>query len=169
MPVTVRLGRVNHRRPSALDLDGTSSASPLSMDGLLVSGLSFALKDTCTSSPSTLIMDGINGLGSLNMLLNDPSATDKSIIEVSSGSTVTSLAVSARVLYDNTDTTAFVSNKASVDRIREMQFFGLKVALYGGPTYTETTDPRGPVVWARRLGRENSKMVNLGQYDNEHN
>lgn len=105
----------------------------------------------------------------LNMLLNEPSAADKSIVEVSSGSTVTSLAITARVLYDNDDTTAFVSNKASLDRVRELQFYGLKVALYGGPTYTETTDPRGPVEWARRLGRENSKIVNLGQYDNEYN
>lgn len=103
------------------------------------------------------------------MLLNEPSAADKSIVEVSSGSTVTSLAITARVLYDNDDTTAFVSNKASLDRVRELQFYGLKVALYGGPTYTETTDPRGPVEWARRLGRQNSKIVNLGQYDNEYN
>lgn len=105
----------------------------------------------------------------LNMLLNEPSIADKGIIEVSSGSTVTSLAITARVLYDNDDTTAFVSNKASLDRVRELQFYGIKVALYGGPTYTETTDPRGPVEWARRLGREDSKIVNLGQYDNEHN
>lgn len=103
------------------------------------------------------------------MLLNDTSAAGKSIIEVSSGSTVTSLGITARVLYDNDDTTAFVSNKASLDRMRELQFFGLRVALYGGPTYTDTTDPRGPVEWARRLGRENANMVNLGQYDNEHN
>ncbi len=103
------------------------------------------------------------------MLLNEPSVADKSIVEVSSGSTVTSLAITARVLYDNDDTTAFVSNKASLDRVRELQFYGIKVALYGGPTYTETTDPRGPVEWARRLGREDSKIVNLGQYDNEHN
>lgn len=103
------------------------------------------------------------------MLLNDQSAANKNLIEVSSGSTVTSLAITARVLYNNDDTTAFVSNKASLDRVRELQFYGLKVALYGGPTYTETTDPRGPVEWARRLGREDSNKVNLGQYDNEHN
>ena len=103
------------------------------------------------------------------MLLHEPSAATTNIIEVSSGSTVTSLGVTARVLYSNSSTTAFVSNKASLDRIRELQFFGVKVALYGGPTYTETTDPRGPVEWARRLGRDDSTTTNLGQYDNEYN
>ncbi|KAL8852334.1 MAG: hypothetical protein Q9221_002830 [Calogaya cf. arnoldii] len=118
---------------------------------------------------TTLPAQNVKALPVLNMLLNDTSAAEKSLIEVSSGSTVTSLGITARVLYNNDDTTAFVSNKASLDRMRELQFFGLKVALYGGPTYTDTTDPRGPVEWARRLGRENPNMVNLGQYDNEHN
>ncbi|KAL8767045.1 MAG: hypothetical protein Q9209_006339 [Squamulea sp. 1 TL-2023] len=119
---------------------------------------------------TSLPAQNVKALPVLNMLLNDPSAAGKGIIEVSSGSTVTSLGITARVLYDNDNTTAFVSNKASLDRMRELQFFGLKVALYGGPTYTDTTDPRGPVEWARRLGREDrEKTVNLGQYDNEHN
>jgi cysteine synthase len=108
-------------------------------------------------------------LTALNMLLNDPSAAEKTIAEVSSGSTVTSLSITARVLYDNEKTTAFVSNKAALDRVRELQFYGLQVALYGGPTYTETTDPRGPVEWARRLGKEGGSILNLGQYDNEYN
>ncbi|KAK2829880.1 hypothetical protein FQN49_007162, partial [Arthroderma sp. PD_2] len=64
------------------------------------------------------------------MLLNDPSAADKSLIEVSSGSTITSLGITARVLYDNYDTTAIVSNKAGLERVRELQFFGIKVKLY---------------------------------------
>ncbi|KAG8525193.1 uncharacterized protein KY384_008837 [Bacidia gigantensis] len=118
---------------------------------------------------TALPAQNVKALPALNMLLNDEAAADGSIKEVSSGSTVTSLAITARVLYDNDDTTAFVSNKASLDRVRELQFYGLKVALYGGPTYTETTDPRGPVEWARRLGREDSKTVNLGQYDNDFN
>lgn len=103
------------------------------------------------------------------MLLSDPSAAGKSVVEVSSGSTVTSLAIANRVLYNNDDTVAFVSNKAALDRVRELQFFGLQVALYGGPTYTETTDPRGPVEWARQMPKKNKNMLNLGQYDNEHN
>ncbi|PLB55683.1 tryptophan synthase beta subunit-like PLP-dependent enzyme [Aspergillus steynii IBT 23096] len=111
----------------------------------------------------------VKALPALNMLLNDPSSANKSVVEVSSGSTVTSLAIAARVLYDNDNSTAYVSNKAALDRVRELQFYGLKVDLYGGPTYTETTDPRGPVEWARGLGKRSDKVVNLGQYDNEHN
>lgn len=104
------------------------------------------------------------------MLLHDPTAAEKKCVEVSSGSTVTSLAIAARVLYDNDQTVAYVSNKAAMDRVRELQFYGLKVDLYGGPTYTETTDPRGPVEWARNLGRKGGdKVVNLGQYDNIYN
>lgn len=105
----------------------------------------------------------------LNMLLNEPRASDGSIIEVSSGSTITSLGITARVLYNNEDTTALVSNKASRDRVRELQFFGIKPKLYGGPTYTETTDPRGPVEWARGLPKQDNKLVNLGQYDSVYN
>lgn len=63
----------------------------------------------------------------LNMLLNDPSAANKSIIEASSGSTVTSLGMIARVLYNNDDTRAYVTNKTELNRIRQLQFFGLKV------------------------------------------
>lgn len=63
----------------------------------------------------------------MNMLLHDPSAARKTIIEASSGSTCTSLAISARVLYDNNDTCAFISNKTDMNRKRQLQFFGLKV------------------------------------------
>ena len=63
----------------------------------------------------------------LNMLLHNPSVAGKSIIEASSGSTCTSLSMSARVLYDNNDTCAFISNKTEMNRIRQLQFFGLKV------------------------------------------
>ncbi|KJX94738.1 cysteine synthase b like protein [Zymoseptoria brevis] len=118
---------------------------------------------------TTLPAQNVKALPALNMLLHEASADRKGLIEVSSGSTVTSLSVTARVLYDNPNTTAFVSNKASLDRVRELQFFGLEVALYGGPTYTDTTDLRGPVEWARQRGRGSSSVINLGQYDNEYN
>ncbi|KAH8427544.1 uncharacterized protein LDX57_005257 [Aspergillus melleus] len=111
----------------------------------------------------------VKALPALNMLLHDPSSANKKVVEVSSGSTVTSLAITARVLYDNDNSTAYVSNKAALDRVCELQFYGLKVDLYGGPTYTETTDPRGPVEWARGPGKRSDKVVNLGQYDNEYN
>ena len=39
--------------------------------------------------------------------------------------------------------------------------------LYGGPSQPEISDPRGTVQKAYRLGKENEKFVNHGQYDNE--
>lgn len=59
------------------------------------------------------------------MLLNDPSAAKKTIIEQSSGSTAISLGMIARVLYDNEDCRPFVSNKVGLNRIRQLRFFGL--------------------------------------------
>lgn len=61
------------------------------------------------------------------MLLNDPSAAHKTIIEQSSGSTATSLGMIARVLFKNEASRAYVSNKAGVNRIRQLRFFGLNV------------------------------------------
>ena len=61
------------------------------------------------------------------MLLNEPSAAHRTIIEQSSGSTVTSLGMIARVLYGNEASRAYVSNKAGVNRIRQLRFFGLNV------------------------------------------
>lgn len=66
----------------------------------------------------------------LNMLLSDPSAANKTIVEQSSGSTVTSLGMVARVLYNNKATCAYVSNKAGQNRIRQLRFFGLNVYVF---------------------------------------
>lgn len=49
----------------------------------------------------------------------------KTIIEYSSGSTVMSMSLIARVFYDLPDIRAFLSNKTSLAKLRLMQFFGL--------------------------------------------
>ena len=59
----------------------------------------------------------------MNMLLNDPAAAKKTIVEQSSGSTVISLGMMARVLYNNKDCRPYVSNKVGLNRIRQLQFF----------------------------------------------
>lgn len=69
----------------------------------------------------------VSCFAALNMLLNDPSAAHKTIIEQSSGSTATSLGMIARVLYNNQRSRAYVSNKAGLNRIRQLRFFGLNV------------------------------------------
>jgi cysteine synthase len=69
-------------------------------------------------------------LTALNMLLDNPPPKNATIIEQSSGSTATSLAMVARVLYGNENTRAYVSNKAGMSRIRQLRFFGLNVYVY---------------------------------------
>lgn len=51
----------------------------------------------------------------------------KAIVEPSSGSTVTSLALISRVLGGSSDIHAYVSNKTAESRLQTLQFFGLKV------------------------------------------
>lgn len=51
----------------------------------------------------------------------------KSIVEYSSGSTVISMSMVARVFHGIDDTKAFLSNKTSEAKLRLMQFFGLKL------------------------------------------
>lgn len=61
------------------------------------------------------------------MLLHEPAAAKKSIVEASSGSTALSLGMAARVLWDNEDVCAHLTNKKHPDQLRMLQFFGLKM------------------------------------------
>ena len=49
----------------------------------------------------------------------------KTIVEYSSGSTVISMSVMARVFHGVNDVRAFLSNKTSEAKLKLMQFFGL--------------------------------------------
>lgn len=61
------------------------------------------------------------------MLLNQPTAAEKSIVEASSGSTVLSLGIISRVLWGHDDVCAYVTNKKHPDSLRLLRFFGLKM------------------------------------------
>ena len=62
----------------------------------------------------------------LNLLENSViSGKTKTIIEYSSGSTVISMSMIARVFHGIHDTRAYLSNKTSLAKLRLMQFFGL--------------------------------------------
>lgn len=80
---------------------------------------------------SALPCQNVKALPALNMLQKAGDLATKTIMEPSSGSTVTSMAMISRVLYRNTDVHAFVSNKIEQSRLRTLQFFGLKV--YANP------------------------------------
>ncbi|RYO94785.1 hypothetical protein DL766_000048 [Monosporascus sp. MC13-8B] len=103
------------------------------------------------------------------MLLSQDGASEKRIVEASSGSPVLSLGILSRVLWGNEDVTAYVTNKKHPDTLRLLRFFGLKVSLYGGLAQQEPTDPHGIMSRLRRLATEDENTVYPGQYDNENN
>ncbi|GKT95873.1 cysteine synthase K/M:cysteine synthase B [Colletotrichum tofieldiae] len=116
---------------------------------------------------TALPAQNVKSLPALGMLLAQPDAADKSIVEASSGSTVLSLGILSRVLWGNERVTAFVTNKKHPDSLKLLRFFGLKVSLYGGLAQQEPTDPRGIM---QRLRESTARDINIcypGQYDNE--
>lgn len=93
----------------------------------------------------------------------------KTIIEYSSGSTVISMSMIARVMHGIQDTRAFLSNKTSEAKLRLMQFFGLNITLFGGPSQPEPYDERGGIQSARRMALESEHILNPNQYENDDN
>jgi len=61
------------------------------------------------------------------MLQKEVTSETKTIIEYSSGSTVISMSIIARVLFGIEDTRAFLSNKTSMTKLQLMRFFGLNM------------------------------------------
>lgn len=97
-----------------------------------------------------------------------PNKTD-TIIEYSSGSTVVSMSMIARVVHGVRDTRAFLSNKTSDAKLKLMQFFGLDITLFGGPSQPEPLDNRGGIQSARRMANESDTIINPNQYENSNN
>ncbi|KAK7745691.1 hypothetical protein SLS62_009657 [Diatrype stigma] len=92
----------------------------------------------------------------------------KTIVEYSSGSTVISMSMVARVYHGISDTRAFLSNKTSVAKLRLMQFFGLDITLFGGPSQPEPTDHRGGIRRAEQMA-DSDDTINPNQYTNDNN
>ncbi|KGO70928.1 Tryptophan synthase beta subunit-like PLP-dependent enzymes superfamily [Penicillium italicum] len=114
--------------------------------------------------------NNVKAMPALNMLESSvvPGKTDR-IIEYSSGSTVISMSMVARVKHGVTDTRAFLSNKTSDAKLKLMQFFGLDITLFGGPSQPEPLDERGGIQSARRMALESETTVNPNQYENKNN
>ncbi|KAK3396824.1 tryptophan synthase beta subunit-like PLP-dependent enzyme [Sordaria brevicollis] len=93
----------------------------------------------------------------------------QTIIEYSSGSTVISMSLIARVFHDLRDVRAYLSNKTSPAKLRLMQFFGLDITLFGGPSQPEPDDERGGIRAAERQAKEDESKINPNQYDNDDN
>ncbi|KAM0724174.1 hypothetical protein Q7P37_000056 [Cladosporium fusiforme] len=105
-------------------------------------------------------------------MLSAPGAIDantKTVIEYSSGSTVISMGIVARILHGIDDTKAYISNKTSESKLKMLQFFGLDLHLFGGPSQPEPTDDRGGIQRARRDAANCDETTNPNQYENDLN
>ncbi|KAL2866890.1 putative cysteine synthase B [Aspergillus lucknowensis] len=114
--------------------------------------------------------NNVKAMPAMNMLQSEvvPGKT-KTIIEYSSGSTVISMSMIARVMHGVHDTRAYLSNKTSEAKLRLMQFFGLNISLFGGPSQPEPYDERGGIQSARRMAVESDDILNPNQYENDKN
>ncbi|KAE8355074.1 tryptophan synthase beta subunit-like PLP-dependent enzyme [Aspergillus coremiiformis] len=114
--------------------------------------------------------NNVKAMPAMNMLESSvvPGKTD-TIIEYSSGSTVISMSMIARVMHGIHDTRAFLSNKTSEAKLRLMQFFGLKLTLFGGPSQPEPYDDRGGIQRACRMALDSDSILNPNQYENDNN
>ncbi|WYZ38249.1 hypothetical protein EsH8_III_000163 [Colletotrichum jinshuiense] len=114
--------------------------------------------------------NNVKAMPALNLLQNSvvPGKTE-TIVEYSSGSTVISMSLASRVYYGNSDVRAFLSNKTSQAKLRLMQFFGLDITLFGGPSQPEPLDERGGICAARNLGENLDTALNPNQYENDDN
>ncbi|UPX19238.1 Cysteine synthase [Ascochyta rabiei] len=111
----------------------------------------------------------VKSLPALQMLRKEPRAQSRTIAEASSGSTVLSLGILARVLWGNKDVEAHVTNKKSAESLNLLRFFGIKPCLYGGLAQQEPTDPTGIMARLRRKAASSDHIVYLCQYDNHDN
>lgn len=103
------------------------------------------------------------------MLQSSVTPSTKTVIEYSSGSTVISMAMIARVMHGIDDVRAFLSNKTSEAKLRLMQFFGLDITLFGGPSQPEPFDERGGIQNARSMALGSGEILNPNQYENDDN
>jgi cysteine synthase/rhodanese-related sulfurtransferase len=119
---------------------------------------------------TVLPANNVKALPAMNLLEGSivPGQTTR-ILEYSSGSTVISMSMVARALHGIDDTRAYLSNKTTDAKLRLMQFFGLNLKLFGGPSQPEPTDFRGGIQAAKREAEESESTVNPNQYENEAN
>ncbi|KAF2793166.1 tryptophan synthase beta subunit-like PLP-dependent enzyme [Melanomma pulvis-pyrius CBS 109.77] len=111
----------------------------------------------------------VKSLPALRMLRNERDAHRQKIVEASSGSTVLSLGMISRALWDHEDVHAFVTNKKHPDSLKLLRFFGLNVNLYGGLAQQEPYDPKGIMSRLKETAERDPGVCYPGQYHNDHN
>ncbi|RDL35205.1 putative cysteine synthase B [Venustampulla echinocandica] len=93
----------------------------------------------------------------------------KTVVEYSSGSTIISMSMIARVVHGISDCRAYLSNKTGDTKLKLMQFFGLDITLFPGPSQPEPYDSRGGIQVARRMALEDETVCNPNQYEHDAN
>lgn len=91
----------------------------------------------------------------------------ENIIENSSGNTVFSIAVAAR-LFGIKNIQSFVPNEISWNKLLMLLFFGINPIVNQEPAKPSATDPASGIYKAKKLGLKEG-WLNPGQYDNEDN
>jgi cysteine synthase A len=89
------------------------------------------------------------------------------IIENSSGNTISAIAVAAR-LFGVDDIRAIVPDEVSLHKLRMLLFFGIAPIVNHEPAEPDGQDPTSGIYKAKELGDQVGWM-NPGQYDNEDN
>ncbi|KAF4944568.1 hypothetical protein FSARC_14639 [Fusarium sarcochroum] len=115
--------------------------------------------------------NNVKAMPALNLLQNCvvPGKT-KAVVEYSSGSTVLSMSLISRAIHGIDDVRAFLSNKTSSTKLQLMQFFGIDITLFGGPSQPEPLDERGGIRAAQRLAQDSdAAVINPNQYENDLN
>ncbi|KAF4983408.1 hypothetical protein FZEAL_1137 [Fusarium zealandicum] len=114
--------------------------------------------------------NNVKSMPALNLLQNCvvPGKT-KTVVEYSSGSTVLSMSLIARAIHGIDDIRAFLSNKTSTAKLQLMQFFGIDITLFGGPSQPEPVDERGGIRAAQKLAQDSDTVINPNQYENDLN
>lgn len=120
---------------------------------------------------NTLPLANVKSLPALNMLVE---AKDKGIlenvdtvIENSSGNTVLSLAVIAR-LFGINKTKAVVSHEVSKGKLNLLRFLGTEIIVNEEPICPDPNDKTSGIYKSKQWAKENN-WFNPGQYDNEDN
>lgn len=118
---------------------------------------------------STLPLANIKSLPAYNMLLHqkENGSLPDTLIENSSGNTVFSLAVIAR-LMGISNTKAVVSNEVSLGKLNLLRFLGAEVIVNEEPICPDPSDPTSGIYKAKMWSKENG-WFNPGQYDNNAN
>ncbi|KAM0385817.1 hypothetical protein ACHAPY_000363 [Fusarium culmorum] len=137
------------------------SLNPYRQDGVRI----YAKMMTMHPANNVKAMPALNLLNSCVV----PGKT-KAVVEYSSGSTVLSMSLISRAIHGIDDVRAFLSNKTSATKLQLMQFFGIDITLFGGPSQPEPLDERGGIRAAQRLAQDSDEtIINPNQYENNLN